>query len=79
MNEGSNWMAVVDRAESLYLSYRLSASVRYIPDWNDILSLYQANYERLNSRPGTIVWAASNGPGGIILMQRSNAGSTFRH
>lgn len=62
-------MAVVDRAERVYLSYRLSASVRYIPDWNDILSLYQANYERLNSRPGTIVWAASNGSGGIILMR----------
>lgn len=69
MNGESNWMAVVDRAERVYLSYRLSASVRYIPDWNDILSLYQANYERLNSRPGTIVWAASNGPGGIILMR----------
>lgn len=69
MNGGSNWMAVVNRADGVYLSYRLSASVRYIPDQVDVLSLYQANYERLNSRPGTIVWAASNGPGRIILMR----------
>lgn len=77
MNGGSNWMAVVDRADGVYLSYRLSASVRYIPDQVDILSLYQANYDRLNSRPGTIVWAASNGHGRIILMRNIFNSSTM--
>lgn len=69
LNEGINWMAVTDRQEGVYLSYRLSASIRYIPDQSDILSLCQANHERLNSRPGTTVWAASSDPGGIILMR----------
>ena len=77
MNGESNWMAVVDRAEGVYLSYRLSASVRYIPDRGDILSLYQANYDRLNSRPGTIVWASSNDTGRIILMRNIFNSSTM--
>lgn len=69
LNEGINWMAVTDLQEGVYLSYRLSASIRYIPDQSDILSLCQVNHERLNSRPGTTVWAASSDPGGIILMR----------
>ena len=77
MNGESNWMAVGGPCRGVYLSYRLSASVRYIPDRGDILSLYQANYDRLNSRPGTIVWASSNDTGRIILMRNIFNSSTM--
>lgn len=78
MDSDVNWMAVVDRRDEVYLAYRLSAAVRFIPEQSDILSFCRAGWQELNNRPGTVVWAASAEPGGLILMRRIFDAETMR-
>lgn len=69
MNGVTNWIAVIDRRDHVYLSYRDSKNKNSVQDRETLFLLYQENKENLADRFGNTVWIASPNPDSIILMR----------
>lgn len=69
MNYVTNWMAVIDQRNKVYLAYRDPRNDAGKLDTETLLTLYQNNEKNLSDRFGNTVWIASPNPDSIILMR----------
>ena len=78
MNYETNWIAVIDQRNKVYISHRDPRKGKELISESDLLALYQDNENNLADRSGNTVWIASPNTDSIILMRAVFDSDTMR-
>lgn len=78
MNGVTNWMAVIDLSDNVYLTHRDPGIKNTVQEKETLFELYQENRQNLSERFGNTVWISSPNPDSIILMRTVFDSNTMR-